>query len=142
MQICPPGKYGRVGAVGQVEALRKSLRGNTAASDGGAASAWALTPPPSARPAEAYACPLRPGVQRGRAVRAGGGQGGAPHGRVFLTPTDAGTPRCSIARLAFRTWPAVDNNPPGAAAPGAPWTAGVSSWAWARWRSSAWGRCR
>ena len=38
--------------------MRYALRANTAASAGGAASAWAPRVAPSARPAEAYACPL------------------------------------------------------------------------------------
>src|SRR4029079_17016221 len=77
---------------------RYALRANTAASAGGAASAWATATAPSARPAAAYAGPLRLGGFGERAVRAGGGQGGAPIGRVRLTPPMPRTPRSPIAR--------------------------------------------
>src|SRR5262245_44464520 len=109
---------------GRGACCRYALRANTAASDGAAASAWALTSAPSARPAEAYACPPRLGASRERVGRAGGGQGGAPSGLVRLTPrmqvrhaapslgpyrrhqfqeaTTRPTQCCSIARLEFR----------------------------------------
>src|SRR5262245_38662666 len=76
----------RRGRSGRGVRWRYALRANTAASDDVAVSAWAPALAPAARPAEAYAGPLRLGVKRERVVRAGGGQGGAPSGRAFLTP--------------------------------------------------------
>src|SRR5262245_5794534 len=89
MEICPSGKYGRVGRRGGVGVGTYIFAGG--------ASRRGLRTPASPRQRRRRSAPPVPSAA-GRVVRAGGGQGGAPPGLVRLTPTDAGTPRCSIAR--------------------------------------------